>query len=276
MLAVLAAALGSAHVYAQFGAQPAKLSVTKVRDDIFVIQNELVPGNTTVLVTNEGVVLVDDKFDIDSANLLAQLKTITSQPVKYVVNTHYHGDHSGGNAKLQAMGAQAVSSERARAKMVEGKQPGQTNVTFDQQARLYLGGKRVELYYFGRGHTDGDIVALFPEQRVIAMGDLYTVGPGLPPLVDYAGGGSTREWPKTLDGVLRLDFDAVVPGHGPVSKKDELRKYREMVARIGTRVHDMLVSKGTREQVEKTLRSEFGFEDFHIQMSLDGLLVELR
>ena len=144
------------------GIRPAKLDTIKIKDDLFVIHNDFVPGNTTVLVTNEGVVLVDDKFEIDHENIMAQLKKITNQPVKYVINTHYHGDHSGGNPKLQALGAQVITSQQARDKMVEVKQPGMANVTLDNSLRLFLGGKRIEVYRFGRAHTDGDIVVLVP------------------------------------------------------------------------------------------------------------------
>ena len=95
----------------QFGNQPARLDLVKVKDDLFVIHNPFVPGNTTALVTSEGVVLVDDKFEQDAPNIRAMLKTVTNQPVRYVINTHHHGDHSGGNARIQATGAQVIASE---------------------------------------------------------------------------------------------------------------------------------------------------------------------
>jgi cyclase len=99
---VVALLLVVAYVRAQqFGNQPAKLNIVKVKDDLFVIHNDFVPGNTTALVTDEGVVLVDDKFEQDAPNILSLLKTVTNQPVKYVVNTHHHGDHSGGNARCR-------------------------------------------------------------------------------------------------------------------------------------------------------------------------------
>jgi glyoxylase-like metal-dependent hydrolase (beta-lactamase superfamily II) len=85
-----------------------------------------------------------------------------------VINTHYHGDHSGGNAKLQALGARAVSSEKARERMVSNKQPGLSDLTFDQRMHLRIGGKQVDIYAVGRAHTDGDIVVLFPQHRVLA------------------------------------------------------------------------------------------------------------
>ena len=173
---VVLVALMGASAYGQFGTTPAQLDLIKVQDDLYVIHNDFVPGNTTALITSEGVILVDDKFEIDHANVLAQLKKVTSQPVRYVVNTHYHGDHSGGNAKLQQLGARAVSSEKARERMVAGKQTGLTDITFDQRIRIRLGGKRVDLYHLGRSHTDGDIVAVFPQHRVLAAGDMFTVG----------------------------------------------------------------------------------------------------
>lgn len=276
LLLALAVALAGSYVYAQFGAKPSALSTIKVRDDLFVIYNDLVPGNTTVLVTSEGLILVDNKLEIDFDNLMTQIRAISKEPIRYVINTHYHGDHSGGNVKMQAQNIQVVASERARRKMVEVSQPGAPNVTLDDRLRLYLGGKRVEVRHFGRAHTDGDVVAYFPDHRVVAMGDLFTVGEGLPPLVDYPGGGSTREWPHSLDGVLTLDFDTAIPGHGKPTTKDELRTYRDNIAALGQRVHEMLTKNATRAEVEKELRSRFGFEDFHIQLSLDGLLAELR
>ena len=109
---------------AQFGDKPATLSLVKVQDDLYVIHNDYVPGNTTALITNQGVILVDDKFEIDHDGIMAMLKTVTNQPVKYVINTHFHGDHSGGNAKMQAGGTLAVASAQARVRMIEGKMTG--------------------------------------------------------------------------------------------------------------------------------------------------------
>ena len=260
----------------QFGNQPAKLDLVKVKDDLFVIHNQFVPGNTTALVTNEGVVLVDDKFEIDAPNILATLKTVTNQPVRYVINTHHHGDHSGSNAKFQAANTIVVATEKARVNMVDGKQPGQPTVTFTDRGAIHLGGKDVLTYYFGRSHTNGDAVVLFPAQRVLAAGDMFTFGDDVPQLVDYAGGGSAKEWTSTLDGALQLDFDTVVPGHGNPTTKAEMQKFRTSTLTLRNRVHDMIVQKKTKAEIEKMLRSDFHFADLHIQRSLDGLLVELQ
>jgi glyoxylase-like metal-dependent hydrolase (beta-lactamase superfamily II) len=273
----LCVALMSAYVYGQqFGSEPAKLDLVKLADDLYVIHNDFVPGNTTALITNAGVVLVDDKFEIDHANVMAQLKKVTSQPVRYVINTHYHSDHSGGNAKLQALGARAVSSEKAHEKMVSGKQPGLSDLTFDHQMHVRLGGKQIELFYFGRSHTDGDIVALFPQHRVLAAGDMFAYGDRTPELIDYAGGGSAKEWPATLDKALGLNFDRVVPGHGIVTTRAEMQKFRDSAQTLFTRVKTMNGQKKSKAEIEKMLRTDFKWADLHVQAGLDGVVVEAR
>jgi cyclase len=260
----------------QFGNQPTKLDIVKVKDDLFVIRNAFVPGNTTALVTSEGVVLVDDKFEQDAPNILSLLKTVTNQPVKYVVNTHHHGDHSGGNARMQMAGAQLIASEQARRYMVDGKQPGQPGVTFVDRALIHLGGKAVELYHFGRAHTGGDVFAYFPAQRVLAAGDAFTFGAATPQLVDYQNGGSAKDWTGTLDRALQLDFDTVVPGHGDVTTKAELRKFRDNTLAMRTRVHEMLMQKKSKDEISAVLKSDFQGAQLVFPGLLDGLLTELQ
>src|SRR6478672_10381829 len=139
--AALCGLLWTSYTFAQFGNAPAKLDTVKLRDNLYVIHNDFVPGNTTVLITSQGVVLVDDKFEIDHDSIMAELKKITSQPVKYVINTHHHGDHSGGNAKMQQLNAVVVASEQAVANMLEAKQPGIPTVAIERHAHIYLGGQ---------------------------------------------------------------------------------------------------------------------------------------
>lgn len=275
---VSAAMLGAlaATAHAQFGSEPAKLELVKVQDDLYVIHNEYVPGNTTALVTSEGVILVDDKFEIDHDNIVAMLRTVTSQPVKYVINTHYHGDHSGGNAKLQAGGTLAVASAQARARMVSAGQSGQPDITIEPRGTIHLGGKSAEIYWFGRAHTDGDVVVLFPQNRALAAGDMFTVGEGTPQLIDYMGGGSAKEWTATVTRVLELDFDAVVPGHGSVVKKTDLQSFRDGTRRLTELVTGLVRQNKSRAEIEAAMRSEFGWQDFHVGMALDGLIDEMR
>ena len=269
--------LAVAFVRAQQGPpQAAKLDLVKVKDDLYVIHNAAVPGNVTVLVTNEGVLLVDDKFEVDAANILAMLKTVTNQPVRYVVNTHHHGDHSGGNAQMQMAGAQLISSEQARRHMVDAKQPGQPTVTFVDRALIHLGGKDVELYQFGRAHTSGDVFVYFPGDRVLAAGDTFTFGSATPQLIDYPGGGSAKDWTATLDRALQLDFDTVVPGHGLVTTRAEMRKYRDATLAMRTKVHQMIRDKKSKDEITAVLKSEFDGAQLIFPGLIDGLLNELQ
>ena len=261
---------------AQFGTQPVELELIKVKDDLYVIHGAYVPGNVTALITNEGVILVDDDFAVDHDNLMKKLREVTNQPVKYVINTHYHNDHSGGNAKLKAEGTLAVASIAARTRMLAASPQDAVNITVEPRGAVYLGGKAAEIYYFGRGHTDGDVVVLFPEHRTLAAGDLFTAGEGLPQLVDHAGGGSAKEWTATLDKVLALDFETVVPGHGSVTNKQALREYRGTSQRMTEVLTQMVKQNRSVADIEAVLRKEFGFQDFHIQMSLQGLVNEMR
>ena len=262
--------------YTQFGNQPAKLTTIKLKDDLYVIHNDFVPGNTTALVTNDGVLLVDDKFEIDHDGIMRELRKITDKPVKYVINTHHHADHSGGNAKFQGMDAVIVASQEARQQMVTYKQPGLPDIVIEHHAHIYLGGKNVALYHFGRAHTNGDVVVLFPADRVLAAGDIYTKGDDVPELIDYSGGGSAVEWPSTLRSALQLDFDTVVPGHGPVATKAEMEAFRQSTIRLVQRVREMNRAKKSKDDIAQMLRTEFHWADLHLARGLNGVIEEAQ
>ncbi len=223
-LAVIFLAIGSLWVawtqQRKGAAQPAALSIEKVADDLHVIIGG--GGNIGVLVTDEGVVLIDDKFDRDVENILAKVKSVTSQPVRYVINTHHHGDHSGGNAKLLKQ-AEIVMHKNARANVLKNSQAGASRLTFNDEASLYLGGKEIRVMHFGRSHTSGDAVVYFPHLKVVHTGDMFIRGA---PFIDYGNGGSAVDWDQTIGQVLQLDFDTVIPGHGPVGKRSDMTKWR--------------------------------------------------
>jgi len=134
----------------------------------------------------------------------------------------------------------------------------------------------VQAHYYGRGHTNGDAVIYFPAQRTIHMGDLFTVAPTFPPLIDYAGGGSALEWTKTLDEVMKLDFDTVIPGHGPVSKREDIVKFRGMMEAMRNRVRSMNREKKSKDEIAKMLATEYHWQDLHMQRGLDGLIAEMK
>jgi cyclase len=267
----------------QFGAQPATLNLVKISDDLYVLHNDFVPGNSTALITDEGVVLVDDKFAVDHDTIVSELKKVTSKPIRYVINTHHHADHAGGNAMMQQMAAQVVVSQPARDNLATAARDSQwsvPNIAFEGHLSIRLGGKRVELYHFGRGHTNGDVVVYFPAARTLVAGDLLVTDPTTPQLIDYAAGGSAKEWTTTLDSALQLDFDTAVPGHGNVTTKQAMRNFRETTIVLRNRVHEMIMQKRTRDDIAKMLQSDFHWVGVAGQVlmtqSFDGLIGELQ
>jgi cyclase len=253
---------------------PPQLKLNQIKGDLYEIEND--GGNVSVYLTGAGVILVDDKFDRDHDQIMARLKSITDQPIKYIISTHHHGDHTGGNDKMLPLGVQIMATEQARENMVDGKMPGLPQVTFQNRARVYLGGKNVETYHFGRAHTNGDAVVYFPALRVLAAGDMFTRGNDFPPLIDYSGGGSGKEWVKTIDEVLKLDFDVVIPGHGAVGTKQDLVAFRETMVNLRNRVHQMDVEKRSRDEIGKMLQTDFHWQQLQLTRGLDGVIGEMQ
>ncbi len=260
------------------GKQPPPLTLTKVKEDLYQIVGD--GGNVGVYVTSEGVILIDDKYEQDHDGIMAQVKSVTSQPVKYIISTHYHADHSGGNAKFLPT-AEIISTANARTAIVEHRQsnapPGMAaaRIVFTQETAVFLGGKEVRARYFGRGHTNGDAIIYFPALKTIHTGDLMA---GNTPLIDYPGGGSAVEWTKTLDEAMKLDFDTVIPGHGPVTDKAGLRKYRANVEKLRNRATGLIHEGKSQEEVGKVMTAEFGWAPTGLQMqwSLPGMMTELK
>jgi cyclase len=162
------------------------------------------------------------------------VKTVSDKPIRYVINTHQHGDHTGGNEALLAANAEILIHKNARANMVTGKMPGLPRITFNEETQVFLGGKEVDARHVGRGHTNGDAVIYFPSERVLHMGDLFVNGGS--PCIDMANGGSIKEWSKTVEKALEYDFDIVIPGHGPVGKRADLVKWAATMAEVRNRV----------------------------------------
>ena len=265
--------------YTQNQNQPPKLTLNKVKDDLFEIEGD--GGNVGVYVTSEGVILIDDKFDQDHDAIMAAVKQATPQPVKYVISTHYHADHSGGNAKMYGAGVDIISTANSRKNIVEKKQsnapPGvmPARIVFTDETSVFLGGKEVRAHFYGRGHTNGDAVIYFPALRTVHTGDLMA---GTTPLVDYSGGGSVVEWTKTLDGVMQLDFDTVIPGHGAVTNKAGLQAYRDNIVKMRDRVTKEIRSGKGQAEIAKFMETEYQWAPNSLQQqwSVPGFMTELK
>ena len=227
-----------------------ELSVETIYDDLHVIGGG--GGNVGVLVTEEGVVLVDDMFERHVGDILAAVKTLTDRPVRYVFNTHVHGDHSDGNRAL-IDSSEIIAHHNVRKLMEERSRQGKPRLTFQEETSVFLGGKEVRAYHAGRGHTNGDVVVFFPHRQVVHMGDLFV--PGLP-LIDYGSGGSGIEWLNTLDTVLEMEFERVIPGHGGVARREDLVRWAQSFRTLRDRL-DLLRQQGAGpEEAMRLIRTD--------------------
>ena len=257
---VTGVALTLAGAWAAYTQQQSKqaapaFTLVKAADDLYDIDGGGA-GNVGVYVTDEGAIVIDDKFEQHYDEIMANIKKVTDKPVKYVINTHHHGDHSGGNVKMLGSGAEILLHKNAREQMVKGKQPGVPRIAFADEAQVVLGGKEVIARHLGRGHTNGDAVIFFPARRAIHTGDLMA---GTTPLIDYANGGSLAEWAKTLDAILKYDFDTVIPGHGAVVKKADLQKFRDNVVKLQTDVRQQIRAGKSKDEVLQFLTTNYGW-----------------
>src|SRR6185503_200816 len=174
-------------------------------------------ANTLVRVTPAGLIVVDTKNpgDENFNRVMEEIRSVTNQPVKFVINTHHHPDHVGNNQKFVDAGAQVVALEALKTRMASDPRtkdiPGPPTVTFAKDYVLKLGGAEVQAHSYGRGHTGDDTMVYFPDLKVVMVSDQITDNA---PIVDFANGGSAVEWTQILAGVLKLDFDMAIPGRG--------------------------------------------------------------
>src|SRR5499425_653318 len=206
---------------AQQQQQPASLEIQKVKDNLYVITGG--GGNTAAFITEKGVVVVDTKLPNNGPGILEKIKSVTPKPVIMVINTHTHGDHVGSNSAFTGA-IEFVAHENCKASMEkmpmfqseEGKKflPGKT---YKGKLSLLKGADKIDLYYFGPGHTGGDTFVVFPALKVMHAGDLFA-GKGTP-IMDATNGGSGVEYPNTLAKAAAgiKGVETVIPGHRAVT-----------------------------------------------------------
>jgi cyclase len=221
-------------------------------------------ANSTFLVGDAGILVVDTGLNATEASkLLGAIRRISALPVKFVVNTHYHPDHQGGNAVV-GPSATVISTDFTRERtMAIQRDPGMTsfhfepaNLTFQQQVTLHLEPYTVQIYFPGKAHTSGDALVHFPEQRAISMGDLF-LNRSSPAMDD----GSVESWIHALDHVLELPLDNVVPGHFELATKSELKRFRDYLNDLYEQVRALKQKNETLEQVRRDIHME-KYSDF--------------
>ncbi len=214
--------------------EPAPQRVEKLSDHAYAIFGE--GGNVGLFVADDAALLVDGRFEAGAPGLLKAVRSVTDKPLRYLVNTHVHRDHVGANAWMEKQGLVLVAHANVRARLARTQQAGLPSICYGEadpavRARmdLHLGGSAYHLLHVAAGHTDGDTLVGFPQELVLAMGDLFFHG--FLPYIDTQGGGSLDGLVTTLDDLAGWlpEGVKVLPGHGPVAGKKDLLRLRDFL-----------------------------------------------
>ena len=220
-------------------------------------------GNLGVSSGQDGLFMIDDQYAVMSDNIRKALASISGQPLRFIVNTHWHGDHTGGNESFGKTGAVIVAQDNVRRRMsseqfikaFDSKVPASPAialpvVTFAEAVMFHLNGDDISVFHVAPAHTDGDSVVQFKNANVIHTGDIFFNG--LYPFIDVSSGGSIDGMIEDSDRLLALadDKTKIIPGHGPLADRAALKTYRDMLTAIRDRVAAAIKSGKTLEQVQ--------------------------
>ena len=224
-----------------------KIGVIPVTDNIYMLSGQ--GGNIGVFLGSDGTFVVDDQFAPLTEKILAAIKSVGGDTPRFLINTHFHGDHTGGNENLGKAGTLIVSHDNVRQRLVNGSfieafgmnAPPANKValpvlTFSEDMHFHINNDSVNALYVPGAHTDGDSIIHFKKANVVHAGDVFFNG--FYPFIDAANGGSLRGTIAAADAILALtdSKSKIIPGHGPLADKKQLQAYRDMLATAYTRL----------------------------------------
>ncbi len=244
-----------------------EIKTTQVSDSIYMLTGK--GGNIGVSVGTDGVFLIDDQFAPLTGKIKAAIAKLSDQPVRFLLNTHWHPDHTGGNENIGKTGTVIVAHDNVRKRlsvdnfieMFGAEAPAMNKaglpvITFDQSLTFHLNGDEILVNHVDNAHTDGDSIVNFSAANVIHTGDIYFAG--MYPFIDYNTGGSVEGVIQALEQVLAMsDADTIIiPGHGPISNRKELVPYINMLKTISSHMKKMIAEQATLEQIQATAPSK--------------------
>jgi glyoxylase-like metal-dependent hydrolase (beta-lactamase superfamily II) len=240
-----------------------EIKTTKVGDGIYMLTGQ--GGNMGVSAGPDGVFLIDDQFAPLSEKIKSAIAALSDQPVRFLLNTHWHPDHTGGNEIMGKAGTVIVAHNNVRKRLAVdnfiemfGMDAPATDITglpvitFDSSLTFHLNGSEIIVSHVSNAHTDGDSIVWFRDVNVIHTGDIYFAG--MYPFIDTGSGGSIAGIINALEQVLAMSDDktVIIPGHGPVSTKSSLLAYTDMLKTISSTLRKMIAAQSTLEQIQAT------------------------
>jgi len=269
---------------------PKTIDIQKLKDNLYVLTSStpgnaatFSGGNVAVFITDAGVTLVDDKLAGWGQAVLDKVKGVTDKPITRIINTHTHGDHTGNNGFFGA-NVEIVAHENTKTNMEKMPAFAGDNAkflpakTYQDKMSVGAGKDRIDLYYFGKGHTSGDTFVVFPALRVLHTGDMFAWKDA--PLCDHNNGGSCVDFPRTLQKAIAAikDVDTVIPGHSPMQKPADLQTFQRFVADLVSHsTNEMKAGKSAEEAAASFKVDKYeGYKNERVKAAIQNVYDELK
>ena len=245
------------------------IETTKLSDNVYMLVGS--GGNIGVSAGEDGVFIIDDQFAQLTPKIVTAIKAISDKPFQFLVNTHYHGDHTGGNENMAKQGVKIIAHENVRKRLMDGESSKDALpiITFNDRVNVHMNGEDVNVHHVEHAHTDGDAILYFTQSNVLHTGDTYFRNRY--PYIDLKSGGSIDGYIKAVKKGLTLinDDTKIIPGHGEISNKEEYQSFLTMLETLRANVHAE-IEKGKTEDEVATNNSitkqydDLGYGDFFI------------